>query len=284
MIKIRWRKVLLGLLLCLLVWYGFLLTRIYAYSSQSDAAPADAAIVLGAAVWGTRPSPVFAERINHAIALYQAGEVGALVFTGGVGQNDERAEAEVARDYAVQRGVPVEHIYVETRSRTTYENLLGAKAVLVEQGGGRVLIVSDPLHMKRAVTIARDLGLDAYPSPTPTSRYETWKSKSGFLLREGYFYASYLLRRPFRPELHSKSNRSEQFQKLIYRHSRLATDGSEGAGIQIAGVHRDCDQQVASFELKVAAALADFVETGLFQGRNHLSGFEGRQFRHRRGR
>jgi uncharacterized SAM-binding protein YcdF (DUF218 family) len=203
MIKFRWRKPILGLLLFVLIWYGFLLTRIYAYSSKSDTAPADAAIVLGAAVWGTRPSPVFAERINHAIALYQAGKVRAMVFTGGIGQSDERAEAEVARDYALQRGVPAEHIYLETRSRTTYENLREAKLVLNGQDWGRFLIVSDPLHMKRAVTIARDLGLDAYPSPTPTSRYETWKSKSGFLLREGYFYASYLLRRPFRPDLNS---------------------------------------------------------------------------------
>ncbi len=203
MVKIRWRRALFGLLLFLLAWYGVLLTRIYAYSSQNDTTPADAAIVLGAAVWDTRPSPVFEERINHAIALYQTGEVRALVLTGGVGRDDQRAEAEVARDYAVPRGVPVEHIYTETRSRTTYENLREAKPILAVQGLRRVLIVSDPLHMKRAVAIARDLGLDAYPSPTPTSRYETWKSKSGFLLREGYFYAIYLLRRPFRPELHS---------------------------------------------------------------------------------
>jgi uncharacterized SAM-binding protein YcdF (DUF218 family) len=192
------RKIILGLLLSLLAWYAILVTDIYAYSAQRDGAAADAAIVLGAAVWGTRPSPVFTERINHAIALYQAGEVRVLVFTGGVGQSDEQAEAEVARDYALQRGVAAQDIYLEIRSRTTYENLREARSVLHELGGGRILVISDPLHMRRAVTIARDLGLDAYPSPTPTSRYETWKTKSGFLLREGYFYASYLLRRPFR--------------------------------------------------------------------------------------
>ena len=201
MIKIHWRRVVLGLLLLLLVWYAFLLTRIYAYSFQGDITPADAAVVLGAAVWDTQPSPVFEERINHAITLYQVGEVRALVFTGGVGNGDQRAEAEVARDYAVQHGVPAEQIYLETCSRTTYENLREAQPIINEQGLGRVLIVSDPLHMRRAVTIARDLGLDAHPSPTPTSRYRTWKSKLGFLLREGYFYASYLLRRPFRPDL-----------------------------------------------------------------------------------
>ena len=76
-------------------------------------------------------------------------------------------------------------------------NLKEAKKVIDRQGFTRILIVSDPLHMKRAVTIARDLGINAYPSTTPTSRYRTWRSKLGFLLREAYFYASYLLRRPF---------------------------------------------------------------------------------------
>jgi uncharacterized SAM-binding protein YcdF (DUF218 family) len=55
------------------------------------------------------------------------------------------------------------------------------------------LIVTDPLHAKRALTMSAELGIAAYPSPTPTSRYRTWRSKSGFLLREIYFYNVYLL-------------------------------------------------------------------------------------------
>jgi uncharacterized SAM-binding protein YcdF (DUF218 family) len=50
------------------------------------------------------------------------------------------------------------------------------------------MIVSDPLHMKRAMQIADDIGLDAYPSPTLTSRYQTWRSKSGLLVYELFFY------------------------------------------------------------------------------------------------
>ncbi len=76
---------------------------------------------------------------------------------------------------------------------------------------------------------------------------------------------------------------SLQFEKLVHGHPSLAKDGAEGAWIQVAGMHRHCNQQVAPFELEVAAALADFVETGLFQGRNHLAGLEDWQFRHRHG-
>ena len=86
---------------------------------------------------------------------------------------------------------------METESRTTFENLAGAKGVVEREDLGRVLIVSDPLHMKRAVLMARDMGLDAYSSPTPTSRYRSWRTQLRFLLREVYFYSTYLLRRPF---------------------------------------------------------------------------------------
>jgi len=104
------------------------------------------------------------------------------------------AEAEVAREYAIEHGVSAEHIYYETVSRTTRENLAGAKSILDQQRLKTALIISDPLHMRRAVTIARDFGIDASPSPTPTSQYKTWKSKWWFLIREVYFYVTYLLR------------------------------------------------------------------------------------------
>jgi uncharacterized SAM-binding protein YcdF (DUF218 family) len=186
----------LGLSFLLLLWLSYLSLRIYLYSHEQCSSPADAAIVLGAAVWDGRPSPVFEERIKHALDLYRADQVRRIVFTGGVGLGDQLAESQVARAYALARGIPAGVILYETRSRTTRENLQEAVQLLGGRGA-EVLIVSDPLHMRRAVTIARDLGLKACSSPTPTSRYRTWRSKLGFLLRETCYYASYLLRRPF---------------------------------------------------------------------------------------
>jgi uncharacterized SAM-binding protein YcdF (DUF218 family) len=168
---------------------------IWGYASNADSRPADAAIVLGAAVWNDRPSPVFEERIKHAIDLYRSGQVSSLIFTGGLGQDDQQSEAEVARRYALDAGVKSEAIFCETVSKTTYQNLSGAYVVVKHEHFGRVLIVSDPLHMRRAITLARDLGMDAYPSPTPTTRYTSLQTQAGFLAREVYFYSVYLLRR-----------------------------------------------------------------------------------------
>jgi len=195
--KLSYRRAALWVLLALLLWISVVAVEIYQYSLVRDSLPADAAIVLGTEIWGDQPSPVFRERINHAIDLYQRRAVGVVIFTGGFGEGEQHAESEVAREYALARGVAAEHIYVETESRTTFENLAGAKGVVEREDLGRVLIVSDPLHMKRAVLMARDMGLDAYSSPTPTSRYRSWRTQLRFLLREVYFYSTYLLRRPF---------------------------------------------------------------------------------------
>jgi uncharacterized SAM-binding protein YcdF (DUF218 family) len=194
----RWRigrwLAMVALVLCL-GWTIFAAASIWGYASNMDTAQADAAIVLGAAVWDGRPSPVFEERIKHAIELHRSGQVASLIFTGGLGKDDQLSEAEVARRYALDAGVQPEVILCETASTTTLQNLSGAYAIVKREHLGRVLIVSDPLHMRRAITLARDLGLDAYPSPTPTTRYTGLQAKAGFLLREVYFYSVYLLRR-----------------------------------------------------------------------------------------
>lgn len=185
----------LGALGALLVVGCYLAVSIYAYSDNDDGARADAAVVLGAAVWSDEPSPVFRERINHAVELHRRGRVRKIIFTGARGSANEPAEAVAARAYAAERGVPASAILLETKSHTTYQNLLYAKRVADMNGLRRVLIVSDPMHMRRAMSMAHDLGLEARPSPTPTSRYQTTGAQLGQLARETYFYAGYLVGR-----------------------------------------------------------------------------------------
>jgi uncharacterized SAM-binding protein YcdF (DUF218 family) len=167
--------------------------NIYWYGNNSNNIKADAAIVLGAAVWRNEPSPVFRERINHGINLYKNADVAKIIFTGGVGESNELAEAIVGKNYAVAKGVKVADILIEARSRTTYQNLENALEVASVHKLTKFLIVSDPLHMKRSVLMAKQLGMDAYPSPTPTTRYRSFRSQMEFLLRETYFYFVFLV-------------------------------------------------------------------------------------------
>ena len=180
----------------------FTAANIYSYGNTSSEANADAAIVLGAAVWGNQVSPVFKERINHAINLYRQGRIRKLIFTGGQGNRNEPTEAAAARNYALQNGVPLSDVLIEQQSHTTYENMVYAKRLADQNGLKKILIVSDPLHMKRAVTMAHDVGLDAYPSPTPTSKYRSLKIQTSELARETFYYLGYctenLIGRPLR--------------------------------------------------------------------------------------
>jgi uncharacterized SAM-binding protein YcdF (DUF218 family) len=193
MMRSRMKKIVIGILLAGFVWGAVLATMIWRFGLHDHAAESDCIIVLGAAVRGDQPSPVFEERLHHAIKLYHAGLAAKLLFTGGVGDGQELSEGEVARRFAVQHAVPSSDILIEERSRTTKQNLSEAQLVMGSQGLRSAIIVSDPLHMKRALMMAKGLGLDAVSSPTPSSRYRSVRTKLGFLARELYFYHHYLV-------------------------------------------------------------------------------------------
>jgi len=193
----RIAKTLSMILSVVILAAGLLAWRIYSFGNTTSNARADAAVVLGAAVWTDQVSPVFKERINHAINLYRVGQVHKLIFTGGQGNPGEPTESAAARDYALQSGVPASDILIEEKSHTTYENIIYAKQLADAHGIHNVLIVSDPLHMKRAMTMAEDAGLVAEASPTPSTRYQGLSSQMSLLAHETYYYTGYLLRRPF---------------------------------------------------------------------------------------
>jgi uncharacterized SAM-binding protein YcdF (DUF218 family) len=186
----KWLKIVAVVIVLAIVITGL---RIYSYRNATTDMQADAAVVLGAAVWSQGVSPVFRERINHAIDLHRRGRVHKIIFTGGQGNRNEPTEAAAARAYALTNGIPIGDILIEQRSHTTYENLVFAKQLADVHGLKKVLIVSDPMHMKRAIAMAQDVGLDAYPSPTTTTRYTGFRSQVEELTRETFYYLGYTI-------------------------------------------------------------------------------------------
>lgn len=190
----RWRHwlVLIGVVLALPVLVTLVSgAQVLRYAVAGDNGPADAAIVLGAAVRTTGPSPVFVERINHAVELYRSGAVKYLIMTGGRGLGERVAEADAGREQAMAAGVPADAILTETQSRDTRGNLAFAKPIVTAHGFDKVLIVSDPLHMNRAMLMAAEAGIVAAPSPTPTTRFRTLKSQLPMWLKETYYNLHY---------------------------------------------------------------------------------------------
>jgi len=191
--RLRWFRVLCTFSTLLVIGFGILLGDIYLFGRNRSSASADAAVVLGAAAWGPKPSPVFRERLNEAARLYKDGRITSVVVTGGVGRLGGPSESSVGKDYLVDQGIPAPKIFTEEGSRTTWENLVNAKRVCIEHDISSVLIVSDPLHMRRAIAMAKGVGLDAASSPTSSSLYTGGKKTVQFWLREAWFLVGYWL-------------------------------------------------------------------------------------------
>ena len=189
----RLRKILLWLLVALVFWCGFLGARIIRSAAIDETRKVDVAIVMGAAAYGDKPSPVFEQRIAHGVSLYKQGMVRKLILTGGFGEGAAFAESEVARRYALEQGVPEGDLLLEKKSRTTLQNLQNARDIMKQNGFSEALLVSDPMHMERAAWMMHDLGVTAWRSPTPTTLYTSPSSKAGFLCREIYAITAYLI-------------------------------------------------------------------------------------------
>lgn len=181
----------------ILVFIAVTTGNIVAYSYKDETRLADAAIVPGAATYGGEVSPVYKGRLNHALSLYNEGLVSALILTGGVGEGNEISDAAAARDYVIKEGADPRDVFIEELSTITEENLNNAKEIMDEENFADAVIVSDPLHMKRTMLMAKDIGITAFSSPTPDSAYKSLKTKIPFLAREEFFYAGYLFYRLF---------------------------------------------------------------------------------------
>lgn len=155
-------------------------TAVLIWSSRDEARPAQAIVVLGAAQYAGKPSPVLRARLDHALDLWNRHLATLLILTGGTGSGDTTSEAAVGRTYVRKHGVPDSSILVESQGRTTSESMRAVAGMLEVRGLQSALLVSDPFHMLRLRILARRFGFTPYTSPTRTSpispnREQRWK-------------------------------------------------------------------------------------------------------------
>jgi uncharacterized SAM-binding protein YcdF (DUF218 family) len=174
------RRILtIGMLSVFFLWLVSAVTVLF-WSARDEARPAQAIVVLGAAQYAGKPSPVLRARLDHALDLWNRHLASLLILTGGTGSGDTTSEAAVGRKYAKKHGVPDSAILVENEGRTTSESMRAVAGMLEVRGLQRALLVSDPFHMLRLRILARRFGFTPYTSPTRTSpispnREQRWK-------------------------------------------------------------------------------------------------------------
>ena len=146
---------------------------------------ADAIVILGAAQYDGRPSPVLQARLDHGADLFREGWADLVVVTGAIVPGDRVSEATAGHRYLVGVGVPSEQVLVQPEGRTTAGSMEAVAAWLLAEGKPTVLLVSDPFHLARLRLEARRLGLVAYTSPTTTSPISTrFSTELRYLLAE----------------------------------------------------------------------------------------------------
>jgi uncharacterized SAM-binding protein YcdF (DUF218 family) len=149
---------------------GVTFTQVWWASRQSDEVPADAIVVLGAAQWNGRPSPVLAARLDHAVELWEEDLAGVIVVAGGKQDGDTVTQGIAGYRYLVEAGVPEAALRVEVEGTDTFTELSATAVILETEGlGDEVLLVSDPYHSFRAAAIAREVGLRPHVAPTDST-------------------------------------------------------------------------------------------------------------------
>jgi uncharacterized SAM-binding protein YcdF (DUF218 family) len=159
-----------ALLVVLLVaaWVG-VVVAVWFVGTQDQAGPVDAIVVLGAAQYNGRPSPVFRARLDHAATLYRARHAPVVLVTGGIGRGDTLSEAAVGARYLAARGLPATAVIALPAGADTYASLAEVGGWFRGRGSRRVLLVSDAFHLLRLRMLAVRLALEPSTTPAPES-------------------------------------------------------------------------------------------------------------------
>lgn len=175
----------LGLLVLVLFLGCGTAVRVWTFAHSDDRSPADVILVFGAAEYNGRPSKILAARLDHAKTLFQSGVAAHIVTVGGKEAGDEYTEAQVGGTYLNRAGVPAEDIIEVNAGRDTLSSAQAAAEMLTRRGWHSAVLVSDPWHVLRARTMARDAGIDAWASPVRSGPSVTqWSTQLPSIGRE----------------------------------------------------------------------------------------------------
>ena len=168
---------LLGAVAGLLVKINQVADEIQQQSVIDEARPADAIMVLGAAEYRGKPSPVLEARLNHALYLYLKGLAPRIITTGGAGGDPVFTEGSVGRSYLTERGVPPEAIVVEREAESTAQSVAAVAEIMRRMNLQSAIVVSDGYHIYRVKKMLESSGLEVYGSPRPSVHQGGWRER-----------------------------------------------------------------------------------------------------------
>src|SRR5713226_50658 len=163
--------------LAILAEIGYISAEIARQSTVDEAQPADVILVLGAAEYHGKPSPVLRARLDHALALYKKGLAPRILTTGGAGGDPVYTEGGVGQSYLVSQGVPSEAIVVEREGESTVYSTAAAAEIMRRMGLKSCIVVSDGYHIYRVKKMLEFRGLTVYGSPRSINTPDDWRER-----------------------------------------------------------------------------------------------------------
>jgi len=149
--------------------------RIRLQSTVDEALPADVIVVMGAAEYRGKPSPVLKARLDHGLALYNRKLAPRIVTTGGAGGDPVFTEGTVGRNYLMSKGVPGEAIILEDEGETTVHSSVAVAEIMTRMSLNSCILVSDGYHIFRAKRILESRGIKVYGSPRAIKGETSWR-------------------------------------------------------------------------------------------------------------
>ena len=189
----RWPWVVAACLLALVVYTAVMYWRIQRQMWTDETRPANAIVVLGAAEYAGRPSPVLRARLDHALSLYHRGIAPMMITTGGKGKDPQFSEGGVGRKYLIEHGVPDEAIIAETQSDNTDESTERVATIMQKNGMKSCVVVSDGYHLYRAKQMLGRYGVQVYGAPRPQPRPQSRWQRAILVLGEVLSYTLWRL-------------------------------------------------------------------------------------------
>jgi uncharacterized SAM-binding protein YcdF (DUF218 family) len=183
------RRVVIGAVLVALAWTASVPVRIWWDARQEDHRVSDAIVVLGAAQYGGRPSPVLEARLRKAQALWEDGVAPVVVTVGGGAPGDDTTEAQAGRNWLTSNGVPAEAVVAVAEGDNTQSSLDAVGEVFGEQGWTTAVLVTDPWHTFRSKALADAAGIDAVAAPARSGpAVQTRETQLRYIVRESLAY------------------------------------------------------------------------------------------------
>lgn len=139
---------------------------VYFNAHQDERTKSDVIVVLGAAQFNGDPSPVFANRLDHALELILLDVAPVIVTVGGKQPGDRYTEASAGRNYLIDSGLSPEQVIAIPTGSDTLESLTAVTVLMRKKKWNSMTLVSDPAHMARTQAIASHFGFAAFTSPT----------------------------------------------------------------------------------------------------------------------